>query len=171
MIKLLFAASIASLLLNLFGVSWDSVENKITGEFPDVSHISTDEVLRMYDKADENSSNHELPVIIDVREGDEFAVSHLSRAINWTTLGAITDHISDRNTPIIVYCSVGYRSARMVNKLQQRGFTNVHNLKGSIFEWANKGYPLVTQAGTTDKVHPFNRAWGSLVSKSLHRYP
>ena len=42
------------------------------------------------------------------------------------------------NQAIVVYCSVGYRSSRLVERLQQAGYTNAFNLDGSIFQWATK---------------------------------
>ena len=47
-----------------------------------------------------------------------------------------------RDTPIVVYCSVGYRSARVARWLGRQGFTNVRNLDGSLFAWANEGRPM-----------------------------
>lgn len=39
---------------------------------------------------------------------------------------------------IVVYCSVSYRSSILARRLQDMGFTNVYNLEGSIFKWANE---------------------------------
>jgi 3-mercaptopyruvate sulfurtransferase SseA len=71
----------------------------------------------------------------------------------------------------VVYCSVGYRSAIVAAQLQALGYSNVLNLRHSIFEWAEKGYPLLNEAGDTNKVHPYNRAWGALIDASYHFYP
>jgi hypothetical protein len=46
----------------------------------------------------------------------------------------------------------------------------VRNLHRSIFEWAEKGYQLQNANGVTAKIHPYNRAWGALVSEDLHAY-
>ena len=43
----------------------------------------------------------------------------------------------------MTYCAVGYRSAEMATQLRAAGFTNVRNLEGSIFQWANEHRPLV----------------------------
>jgi rhodanese-related sulfurtransferase len=109
-----------------------------------------------------------------VRESDEFRVSRLDDALNLESADAISDLIAQRglskDTEIIVYCSVGYRSASVAADLQARGFTKVLNLEHSLFEWANKGYPMTSASGSTDKVHPFNKAWSVLVDDSLHAY-
>jgi hypothetical protein len=46
------------------------------------------------------------------------------------------------------------------------GYTNVTNLEGSIFAWANQSRPLVQEGKPTDKVHPYNAFWGALLDKS-----
>ena len=72
------------------------------------------------------------------------------------------------NTPkdqaIVVYCSIGFRSEKIGEQLKERGFTNVKNLYGSLFEWANKGHPIIDQNGIkTKKVHTYNRTWSKWV--------
>lgn len=170
MLKLIAAASVSSFFFGLFGVSWESVDEKIEREFPAVQAVSTDMLLMRYGAMDDS-----LPLVIDVREIDEFRVSHLDAALNLESADAISAMLTQRglskDTEIIVYCSVGYRSASVAADLQKLGFTQVLNLEHSLFEWANKGYPMRNASGSTDKVHPFNRAWSVLVDDSLHAYP
>jgi len=67
---------------------------------------------------------------------------------------------------IVTYCSVGYRSERIGEKLQDAGFQNVQNLKGSIFQWINEGNKVVDKDGkTTQQVHGFNEKWGKWLKK------
>ncbi|PCI81434.1 MAG: hypothetical protein COB20_01960 [SAR86 cluster bacterium] len=170
MFELIAAASVSSFFFGLFGVSWESVDEKIEREFPGVESVATDVLLARYEVSDEN-----LPIIIDVREDGEFRVSHLINALHLESAAAISEVIVERglskDTEIIVYCSVGYRSASVAADLQERGFTQVLNLEHSLFEWASNGYPMINASGSTDKVHPFNRAWSVLVDDSLHAYP
>ena len=170
MLNFIAAASISSFFFGLFGVSWESVDDKIRREFPSVKSVSTDQLRSRYEEAGEI-----LPLVIDVREGDEFGVSHLGDALNLETAQAIASMVAQRGlgkeTEIVVYCSVGYRSAAIAADLQELGFTQVLNLEHSLFDWANKGYPMIDSNGSTDKVHPFNRAWSVLVDDSLHAYP
>jgi len=170
MLKLIAAASLSSFFFGLFGVNWDSVDDKIEREFPTVHAVSTESLQQRYTEEDA-----ELPLIVDVREFDEYQVSHLRGALNLKNAAEISDTIAerglDKDAEIIVYCSVGYRSAAVASELQERGFTRVQNLEHSIFEWANRGYPLSSPAGPTDKAHPFNRAWGVLLDDTLHAYP
>ena len=170
MLNFIAAASISSFFFGLFGVSWESVDDKIRREFPSVKSVSTDQLRSRYEEAGEI-----LSLVIDVREVDEFGVSHLGDALNLETAQAIVNMVAQRGlgkeTEIVVYRSVGYRSAAVAADLQELGFTRVFNLEHSLFDWANKGYPMIDSSGSTDKVHPFNRAWSVLVDDSLHAYP
>jgi hypothetical protein len=67
--------------------------------------------------------------------------------------------------PIVTYCSVGYRSGAFAERLRSAGFTNVVNLEGSIFRWANEGRPLFRSARPVTEVHPYNRTWGLLLKE------
>jgi len=139
---------------------WNSVNSSIDKKYPSIASIST-EVLK------EKVKQQDVITIIDVREPNEFNVSHLPKAINVTDPKLIKLPIE---TTIIVYCSVGLRSAKFAKNLNKRGYTNVFNLRGSIFEWANNDYPLKRGEQTVTVVHPYNKKWGSLVKTSLHAY-
>eukprot|EP00483_Globobulimina_turgida_P004107 UN04115 len=65
---------------------------------------------------------------------------------------------------IYCYCSVGYRSSIMTQKLQDYGIKNVHNLQGSIFKWVNEGKPIVdNNENNVTQVHTYNTLWGLLL--------
>lgn len=106
-------------------------------------------------------------VFLDAREPEEFSVSHIrnARYIGYKDLNL--DVIKDlpKDTAIIVYCSVGYRSQKVTEKLLEAGFTNVHNLYGGIFEWVNSGRPVVDQKGVTQRVHAYSRSWSKWLQK------
>ena len=107
-------------------------------------------------------------LLLDARESEEYKVSHIANAVfigyNHFEKEALKDIPKDK--PIVVYCSIGYRSEKIGEKLQKLGFTKVYNLYGSIFEWVNQGNPVVdSQGATTKKVHTFNRNWSKWVDK------
>lgn len=169
--NLIVSASVSSFFFGLFGVNWESVDEKIEREFPGVEFVSSDTLIRQYGESGQTPvEDSRLPIIIDVREAEEFRVSHLQYALNLKTGQSVAQVITDKDTAIIVYCSVGYRSAGVAAELESLGYTRVLNLRHSIFEWASKDYPMINQTGDTDKVHPFSRAWGALVEQSLHSY-
>ena len=163
MTNLIVLASLTSFLSSLFGTSWESVDKMIAEEFPTVRSISTDELQqRLRNPA-------VAPSVVDVRAPKEFAVSYLPTAINLTSADAIAERIPDKNTEIVLYCSVGYRSAVIVAQMIDMGYTRVRNLNHSLFEWANNDYPMVNDEGATPYAHPYNRRWGKLLRSDLHR--
>jgi rhodanese-related sulfurtransferase len=111
-------------------------------------------------------------VLLDAREPKEFAVSHLKGA-----LAVGYDHFDldklaavDKKSRIVVYCSVGYRSEKIAEKLIAAGFKNVSNLYGGIFEWVNQGFPVYNTSGQTHKVHAYDRTWGIWLHKGEKVY-
>jgi rhodanese-related sulfurtransferase len=143
---------------------WDSVKATIRSEFPDVERISTDELKAQLDWP--------RPILLDVRTAGEYAVSHLPGAIRVEPAGSLPDQLRalDHDALVVAYCSVGYRSSRLVELMEKEGFSNVKNLEGSIFEWANKGYPLERDGKSVLEVHPYDEEWGRLLDPSLHAY-
>ena len=112
------------------------------------------------------AAHFEDVLILDAREYEEYAVSHLPNAryigYNDVQMSSLK-HVS-KSTPLVVYCSVGYRSEKIAEKLQKMGYTKVYNLYGSIFEWANCQLPLYNEKGVlTDTVHTYNKSWSKWV--------
>lgn len=112
-------------------------------------------------------------LFIDARERNEYDVSHIKNALfvgyenfSYDSLTAI-----NKNQRIIVYCSVGYRSENISEKLVDAGFTNVSNLVGGIFEWVNEGNAVVDSKGdTTLDVHAYSKSWGVWLTKGNKVY-
>lgn len=113
-----------------------------------------------------SNENLEDYLILDAREKEEFAISHIKGAkyIGYNKFDIKSLEGTDKNQPIVVYCSVGYRSEKIGEKLQKAGFTKVYNLYGSIFEWVNNGYEIKDSEGkSTQKVHTYNKKWSKWV--------
>lgn len=166
-IKLLILAisSVIFLIIALFSnvsanrdISWDKVNTLIQNEFPRVKQISTNELVNYF-----NSETNFI--LIDSREPDEYALSHISNAINIQNPSDISKITDNQNSLIIAYCSVGYRSSQFVAKLNKLGYKNSYNLKGSIFKWVNEGHPVYKNDRLTKKVHPYNEYWGQLLKR------
>lgn len=123
--------------------------------------------------ADLNQKQIQSTTFIDSREKVEFDVSHIKGA-TWVGYDdfdmARMDDIS-KNEPIIIYCSVGYRSEKIGEKLIEAGYTNVSNLYGGIFEWVNQEKPIVDLSGKpTTKIHGYSKTWGIWLSKGEKVY-
>ena len=115
----------------------------------------------------------ENAVFLDTRESEEYEVSHIPEAIFTGYEDFNTDalkHLSKQDT-IVVYCSVGYRSERIGEKLQKMGYSNVFNLYGGIFEWKNSGKIVEDAEGNeTEKVHTYNKTWSKWLTRGEKVY-
>lgn len=105
---------------------------------------------------------------LDARSKPEYEVSHIPSAkwIGFSAFNSKDVEKLDRTKPVVVYCSVGYRSEKIALKLQQLGFSKVMNLYGGIFAWKNQGREVVNMEGTpTEQVHTYNKKWGEWLLK------
>ena len=123
------------------------------GALHGVRSIESQELIKL-------SKNPNL-LLADVRQKKEFAVSHLKGAeenINWELI--------DKNRPVVLYCTIGYRSIKWGAALNQRGFHHIYNLNGGILRWKNEGHVVVNQKNQrTDSVHVYSRLFGFLLRK------
>jgi rhodanese-related sulfurtransferase len=145
-------------------ITWSAVFTWIERDWPEVPQMSTREL------AERMTAGNESALLIDVRTREEYEVSHLPGAI-WaetpTQIASAVSRASDRQ-PVVLYCSVGVRSSKAAAQLMRSGRTNVFNLKGSIFEWANEDRPLTANGRPAHVVHPYNQRWGVLLDSRLH---
>ena len=146
---------------------WSMTLKMIRARFPTVARVSTDTLQSWFDE----SPQRENLLLFDVREPEEYAVSHLQdarpAASKDEALKALQGTPSDQR--IVLYCSVGYRSSELAQFLMKKGFTEVYNLEGSIFAWANEGRPVYRGNELVKVVHPYDRIWGRLLKKSLRK--
>lgn len=112
-------------------------------------------------------------VLLDTREKKEYEVSHLPNA-RWVGYDDFSlERLKDipKTANIVTYCSVGYRSDKIGDKLKAAGYENVHNLYGSLFEWVNQGNSVVDNAGKpTNRIHAYSRPWGVWLKKGEKVY-
>jgi len=153
----------------IFGqsIGWSMVDRLVESAAPNVPMITTDSLAQRLQDA-----GQERPVLLDARSAEEYAVSHLKgaqrvdpEATTFPTLERLP-----RDAPIVVYCSVGVRSAKVAKRLRDHGFRRAVNLRGSIFRWANEGRPVVRDGTPVRAVHPYSRLWGTLLDDELHAY-
>lgn len=145
---------------------WKAV---VRARFPGVSQLSTTNLAAWL--ADTNRAR---PLLLDVRTEAEFRVSHLpgARRVDPDAKAAeLRALLATTNTPVVVYCSVGWRSSALAERLLKAGQTNVSNLEGSIFGWSNEGRPLEADTGPATRVHPYNRTFGRLLQPALRADP
>lgn len=126
--------------------------------YPDVRSISASEL-------ESSMRSSSPPTLLDVRSDQEIAVSALRGA---RARDPDTDATIDG--PIVVYCSVGWRSAIAARQLARGGARDVRNLEGGIFEWANEGRPVLRGTRVVRDVHPFDRLWAVFLDDELETY-
>jgi hydroxyacylglutathione hydrolase len=81
--------------------------------------------------------------VIDVRGASEYDAGHL-RGVRNIPVGYLTDHLGElpRETPLVLHCQGGARSAIAASVLRARGFTNVINMTGGYAAWDAAGLPV-----------------------------
>ena len=103
-----------------------------------IKETDVDEVKERLDRGDKF-------LLVDVREESEFAKDHLPGAIH---LGKgiierdIEGRVPDLNTPMVLYCGGGFRSAMAADNLQKMGYTNVISMDGGVRGWREKNFPM-----------------------------
>jgi hydroxyacylglutathione hydrolase len=81
--------------------------------------------------------------VVDVRGRAEWDAGHIRGALN-IPLGYLVDRLGQlpRETPVVLQCRSGARSAIATSLLQAHGLSNVVNLSGGLVAWEREGYPL-----------------------------
>lgn len=89
--------------------------------------------------------NRQEALFIDTRADADYRKAHLPGALHLPA-NAIGERLNKldryKDKPLIVYCSNGMQSGRVVSQLKQRGFAQVYQLRGGLAAWQGAGYPL-----------------------------
>ncbi len=146
--------------LNWRSLAFHFLKRLITRLFPNVESITLQALAEWL-----QDPSKIQPVLLDARSEAEYDVSHLCHARRIDPDSPDLSALSNVSfeTPLVVYCSVGYRSAAVASKLLQAGFSRVYNLEGSIFQWVNQGRTVYKDEQITTVVHPYNWLWGKLL--------
>ena len=141
-------------------VAFEGVRRLTVRKFPNIQWIDGASLSRWREDAGRTP-----PTIIDARTPIEFQVSHLPGAASMDARRPTLRPLRGlaMNTPIVVYGSTGYRGARLAHWLRAQGYSNVLNLSGGIFRWANEGRPVVRDGRPALEVHPYDQRWGLLL--------
>lgn len=129
-----------------------------------VEHIAADDFMKL--KPSEVA-------LFDVREVEEFEVSHLPGAIQVSpeiTAAEFEAQFGEalNGKTAIFYCSVGVRSSilaeRVASLVEQSTGAAPMNLIGGAFQWSNDGRAMITpKGGETRSIHPYDSYWGRLI--------
>jgi rhodanese-related sulfurtransferase len=89
--------------------------------------------------------NQGSTLVLDIREGDEFAQGHLPRArhIPLSQLSKRVEEIGKfKDKPVIVTCKTGARAGAATRTLRQAGFSQVYQLRGGLAAWEQASLPV-----------------------------
>jgi len=90
-------------------------------------------------------SGGQTPLLVDVREDREYAAGHAVGAVH-IGKGVIERDIEakvpEHDTPMVLYCGGGFRSALAADTLQTMGYTNVISLDGGWRAIQASGLPI-----------------------------
>ena len=157
--EFLFVADIQA--IQMSNVSWWLIKLLIRLQFPTVKQLSTTDLAGWL--ADEKTQ----PLLLDARTLEEYRVSHLCNAVlvpqNLLDFTKEVEH----STPIVVYCSVGYRSSAIASRLNTLGYDRVFNLSGSIFQWVNENRSVYRDGELVNTVHPYQKFWQHLLNSGV----
>jgi sulfur-carrier protein adenylyltransferase/sulfurtransferase len=92
------------------------------------------------------NGNGDRPVLIDVRESDEFEAGHIPGARH-VPRGYLESRIEgaapDRSQRVVLYCASGQRSALAADTLKGLlGYEHVESMTGGITLWKDRGYEV-----------------------------
>lgn len=120
----------------------------------------------------EQAAKYKNIQFLDARAKREYDVSHIDQAL-WVGYEDFdVNRLKEigKDELIVVYCSVGYRSEKIAEKIKKLGFTKVFNLYGGIFEWVNQGHAVVSADKPTNKVHAYSKTFGVWLNKGEKVY-
>jgi rhodanese-related sulfurtransferase len=98
--------------------------------------------------ADAEAAIRDADVLLDVREGDEFAAGHLPGAIH-ASRGMLefklssTPALTARDLKVVLYCKTSGRAALAAAAMQDMGYLNVKSIAGGFDGWVAAGKPVV----------------------------
>lgn len=90
--------------------------------------------------------NGQHPVLLDVREREEYREGHLEGALalpRGFMEMRVEEAVPDKSAPVVAYCAGGVRSLIAARTLKEMGYTDVSSMAGGYTAWKNAGYDWV----------------------------
>jgi rhodanese-related sulfurtransferase len=155
-------------MLNLFGnlLPLNMTEALIAAAVP-VAEITPEDLSAIV-----SGSGMKALSLFDIREPEEFEVSHIATAQLVDPAiereAFIRQFASDKKQTVgVCYCSVGLRSSELIKRMgtlpSDSGITSLLNLRGGIFRWYNEGMPVFNNEGETNMMHHYNAFWSLML--------
>jgi adenylyltransferase/sulfurtransferase len=115
--------------------SYRELLNEIRGEVDEIDAGRARELLE----------SGEPPVLVDVRERDEWEQGHIPGAVHIPRgflESRVEQAVPNRSRPLVVYCASGNRSVFAAKTLEELGYESVVSLAGGISDWQRSGFPV-----------------------------
>ena len=95
-------------------------------------------------EADRRRRSEPAPLVVDVREPNEFEAARLESGVALVPLSTFQQRWQElpRDRPLLVICASGGRSAAATAWLVRNGYTDVANVAGGMNEWQKAGLPV-----------------------------
>jgi molybdopterin/thiamine biosynthesis adenylyltransferase/rhodanese-related sulfurtransferase len=117
--------------------SFQDIMAEARKEIPEVSAQQVNELLK---------NNGNSPVLLDVRESDEWRQGHLEGALplprGFLEI-KVESAVPNKEAPIIAYCAGGVRSLLAAKAMKEMGYQNVSSMAGGYAAWKNGGFKWV----------------------------
>ncbi len=113
------------------------------------------------DFVDKARAAAQAPILLDVREKEEFREGHLPGAVS-VPRGfldiQIEGRVADKSQPLVVYCQSGTRSMLAGRLLKEMGYEDVVSMAGGFGAWKNGGFEWARDRQfTTDQLNRYSR--------------
>ena len=129
--------------LGLLGLATLTMTTGCSAEVtPDPLRISLEEGRQLFES--------KQVVMFDIREPDEHAtgVANGARLLPMSQLQQRAGEIpKDPAQPVLIICNTQNRSSKVVQAMQEAGWTNVRYVHGGMSTWAKNGWPMVKPFG------------------------
>lgn len=117
--------------------SFQDIMSEARKVIPEVSAQQVNELLK---------NNGNSPVLLDVRESDEWRQGHLEGALplprGFLEI-KVESALPNKEAPIIAYCAGGVRSLLAAKAMKEMGYQNVSSMAGGYAAWKNGGFKWV----------------------------
>jgi hydroxyacylglutathione hydrolase len=109
------------------------------GPIESSGRLSVNELADRLDRA-----GPEAPLVIDVRQADEYAVGHIPGSVH-ITAGSLPDRLAElpADRPIATICASGLRASVAASILRSNGFRDVSWIASGVPAWRAAGHPVV----------------------------
>lgn len=98
--------------------------------------------------------NGRRPVLLDVREREEYREGHLDGALalprGFLEI-RVEEAVPDKTMPIVAYCAGGVRSLIAARTLKEMGYQDVSSMSGGYTAWKNAGYDWIADRQFTQE--------------------